>query len=90
MFNETQTVDIRSIRTIPEEVRPADEERFNPLRNDDDYDSCETFPWPSHEEGLRELEDDDTSQPVSAWTARIFWAAAVVLFIADAFAYFTR
>lgn len=55
----------------------------------DDYDACETLPWPAHEEGLRELEDN-SPQPASVWTARTIWAAAVVMFIADGFAYFTR
>lgn len=99
MFESEGTVDIRAInrrgiriRTIPE-VEPTEDWR-DPVRHDD-YDSCETFNWPAHEEGLRELEDEDTEYQRSApsgsiLTTMVIWAAALVLFATSALSYFTR
>ena len=100
MFDETQTIDVRAvrrsvgvrIRTIPESE--PDDGWEDPIRHDDP-DAYETFPWPSHEEGLRELEDEEPTryQAISSGsvlTTLVVLTTALVLFATSAFSYFTR
>ena len=63
MFNETQTVDIRSvafrvrIRTIPESE--PDDDWKDPIRTTT-ITTHAGLPWPSHEDELDELEEEPT------------------------------